>query len=61
MKINGDFISQLEELFKAYEKEVNLAYEKGLLTESTRRTYLLHSGNFVKWNRDDFRPGSKNM
>lgn len=60
MKGNHEFNKELEKLFSIYETEVKEAKMKGLLTESTARTYLLHSGNFIKWCRDDFQPGGRN-
>lgn len=47
MKGNHEFNKELEKLFSIYETEVIEAKKKGMLTESTARTYLLHSGNFI--------------
>jgi hypothetical protein len=60
VKGNQGFISELEKLYSIYESEVKEAMKKGLLTESTARTYLLHSGNFLKWCKNDFEPGGRN-
>jgi ABC-type Zn uptake system ZnuABC Zn-binding protein ZnuA len=60
MKASQDFIKQLEELYQTYEQEVRGKSEEGLLTDSTARTYLLHSDNFIKWCRNDFIPGGRN-
>jgi hypothetical protein len=57
---NLEFNKELKRLFSIYEKEVKEAKSKGLLTESTARTYLLHSGNFLKLCKDDFQPGGRN-
>jgi hypothetical protein len=60
MRASQEFIKELEELYQVYEQEVREKSKEGLLTDSTVRTYLLHSRNFVKWCRDDFVPGMKN-
>lgn len=60
MKASQDFINQLEKLFETYEQEVLEKLENGVLKETTAKTYLLHSGNFIKWCRDDFVPGARN-
>jgi hypothetical protein len=59
VKGNQEFIEELERLFSMYESEVNEARIQGVLTESTARTYLFHSRNFVKWFRNDFQPSGK--
>lgn len=60
MKASQEFIRQLEDLYQAYEKEVQEKSKDGLLAESSLRTYLLHSSNFVKWCRGNFDPGGRN-
>jgi hypothetical protein len=60
MKTDKDFIKQLEDIYQAYEKEVKESSKEGLLTKSTADTYLLHSGNFIKWCKGDFVPGGRN-
>jgi len=60
MKANKDFINQLEDLYQAYEKEVKERSKEGLLTKSTADTYLLHSGNFIKWCKGNFIQGGRN-
>lgn len=61
MKTTSEAMKEIENLFEQYEKEVSLAKKEGFLMENTVRTYLLHSGNFVKWCRGEFTPGGKNM
>ena len=61
MKTTNEVFKEIESLYAQYEKEVLLAKEEGYLMDNTVRTYLLHSGNFVKWCRGDFIPGGKNM
>lgn len=60
MRASQDIMREIDRLYSAYEKEVLLAKEKGFLMDNTVRTYLLHSGNFVKWCRGNFVPGNKN-
>ncbi|GKS12795.1 hypothetical protein YDYSY3_37950 [Paenibacillus chitinolyticus] len=60
MKAPEDFLRQLELLFENYEKEVNEKRSTGLLAENTTKTYLLHTGNFVRWCRGEFVPGARN-
>ncbi len=60
MKKNQEFIKELENLYSIYEKEIREARKSGLLTESTAKTYLVHSNNFIKWCKDDFQPGGRN-
>lgn len=60
MKISQEFMKQLDLLYEAYEKEVNEKINAGMLKDSTAKTYLTHSSNFVRWCRNDFVPGDKN-
>lgn len=57
MRASQEFIKQLEELYQTYEQEVNHKMKEGLLEEKTAKTYLRHSGTFVRWCRNDFVPG----
>lgn len=59
MKTNNSTILEIERLFQEYEKEVRSAEQNGYLQQTTCNTYLLHSGNFVRWCRDEFEPGKK--
>lgn len=61
VKASQEFIKRLEELYQVYEKEVQEKTIDGMLAENSSRTYLLHSGNFVKWCRGDFNPGGRNQ
>lgn len=61
MKASQEFIKQLEELYQVYENEVREKSKDGLLAENSSKTYLLHSGNFVKWCRGNFNPGGRNQ
>ena len=53
-------IAVIEKLFSQYEQEVLAAKNNGYLKENTAKTYLLHSGNFVKWCNGEFEPGLRN-
>jgi len=53
-------IAAIEKLFSRYEEEVLEAKNNGYLQENTVKTYLLHSGNFVKWCSGEFEPGLRN-
>lgn len=57
MRATEDFMKQLEKLYQSYEQEVKDKKERGLLAEKTARTYLRHSGTFVRWCKEDFVPG----
>lgn len=57
MKSSQEFIKQLEELYQSYEQEVTQKVKAGLLEEKTAKTYLRHSGTFIRWVRNDFVPG----
>ena len=60
IKTTKESMREIERLFSIYEKEVHAAKDCGLLMDNTLRTYLLHSGNFVKWCNGNFVPGAKN-
>lgn len=60
MRASKEFIRELELLYEAYEKEVTEKLNAGVLKDSTAKTYLTHSSNFVRWCRNDFVPGDKN-
>jgi len=54
MKADNNFVATLESLIDQYEKIVL----QSACTEKTKRTYVLHSRNFVRWVKSDFEPGS---
>lgn len=60
MKTSMEVVKKIDNLYMKYEEEVLEKKKQGLLAENTAKTYLLHSGNFVKWIRDEYEPGSKN-
>lgn len=51
--MNNEMYKELEKLLEKYTKEV----ENSDLKENTKKTYLLHSRNFVRWIKGDFTPG----
>lgn len=60
MRADGTILLTIEKLFQQYEQEVLEAERNGYLKGNTVKTYLLHSGNFVKWCKDEFKPGLRN-
>ena len=53
MKVRPETLREVEEALERYRTEVG----KSRLRPSAKRTYLLHSTNFVRWLDDDFEPG----
>lgn len=47
-------VRTLERLLEDYEPEV----EHSSLTRNSKRTFLLHASQFVRWTKDDFEPGA---
>lgn len=60
MRTDSNTLIAIKNLFYQYEQEVLQAEREGYLKESTVKTYLLHSGNFVKWCNEEFEPGLRN-
>ena len=60
MQSNSETILEIEKLFQQYKQEVLEAEKNGYIQKNTTRTYLLHSGNFVKWCKGQFEPGGRN-
>lgn len=54
-KIPREAFNQVQAALERYEVEVGAAP----LTSATKRTYLLHATNFVRWLADDFVPGER--
>lgn len=48
-----EFIDKVEGKFQEYEEVI----EESRLSRNARQTYLLHSGNFVRWIKGEFEPG----
>lgn len=53
-QVPPEALREVVEAFKRYVREV----EQAPLRPSTKRTYLLHAGNFVRWLKGDFSPGA---
>ena len=54
-KLNNRLLQQIRDAFCSYEEEV----ETTDLKQLTKKTYIVHARNFVRWLHDDFEPGSK--
>jgi len=61
MKADKNFINQFERLLERYEIEVEEKRKKRILTKKTADTYLRHVNTFLRWCKDDFVPGGRNM
>ena len=59
MKTDVKIIEEIEKLFQLYEQEVIGLEKNGVIQSNTVKTYLLHSGNFVRWCKGEFEPGAK--
>lgn len=55
MYISEDTLREVEDALHEYEKEVHSSE----MTDSTKRTYLLHTRNFVRWLQGEFVPGAR--
>jgi hypothetical protein len=54
MQLPPETVRLVEQAWERYEKVVDNAP----LMPNAKRTYLLHSRNFVRWLKDDFMPGA---
>ena len=61
MKTDKYILREIERLYDLYQDEIELLTKKGVITENTSKTYLLHSYNFVRWCKGEFTPGAKKM
>jgi len=61
MKTDKYILREIERLYDLYQDEIKSLTEKGVIMENTKKTYLLHSNNFVKWCKGEFTPGAKKM
>lgn len=55
MKIHADALQQVRQALSQYTREV----EATDMTDSTKKTYLLHAENFVRWLAGEFVPGTR--
>jgi hypothetical protein len=56
MRVSHQALQEVEEALRAYQNEVESSKR---LAPSTKRTYLSHSAEFVRWLKGDFVPGAK--
>lgn len=61
MKVDKKLINKIENLLEKYEIEVEEKRQNGILKDKTAATYLRHAKTFVRWCKDDFVPGERNM
>lgn len=54
-KVPPSSLSDVRAALRKYEAEV----ERANLEETTKRTYLLHARNFVRWLDGEFTPGMR--
>jgi hypothetical protein len=55
MRVNTKTLQEVEEALREYERDVQASD----LTPSTKRTYLSHAKDFVRWLKGDFVPGGR--
>jgi hypothetical protein len=56
MKVDSETLKKVIALYNEYKVEVEASDLKPL----TKRMYLTHCWNFIRWMEDSFKPGSKN-
>lgn len=61
MKADRNIITQIERLLEEYEIEVEEKRRNGILKDKTAKTYRRHANTFIRWCKDDFVPGERNM
>lgn len=61
MKTSKDIIMEMTRLYNEYQQEIEALRKNGILKQSAANTYLLHSKNFVRWCKDEFEPGRRNI
>jgi len=54
-RITQSALKEIEDAFDEYERFVHTTP----MTEAAKKTYLLHSSNFVRWLKGDFIPGDR--
>lgn len=53
-KVTSEVLKAVRDALERYEAEISVTP----MTPSTKKTYLLHAGTFVRWLNDDFEPGA---
>jgi hypothetical protein len=61
MKTSPEVLREIERLFNTYSREVESARASKIIMDNTAKTYLLHSGNFVRWVKGEFEPGGRKI
>ena len=61
MKTTPETLKEIERLFNTYSREVENARASKIIKDNTATTYLLHSGNFVRWIKGEFEPGGRKI
>jgi hypothetical protein len=59
-RVSNEYMGDVERALEEYRDLLAGLKRKGLLKENTRKTYMLHSENFVRWLRREFDPGERN-
>lgn len=60
IRITRPSLDEVERALEQYRELLSELEESGTLKENTRKTYLLHSENFVRWLKGEFDPGERN-
>ncbi len=60
IRIKREALDEVERALEQYRELLAELEQTGVLKENTRKTYLLHSENFVRWLKDEFDPGERN-
>lgn len=60
MEVSKGLLKKLEKLYSQYEKEIPKLKKNRYVKENTKKTYLLHNNNFMKWLKHDFELRDKN-
>jgi hypothetical protein len=53
VQVSSDGLREVRDALERYEREVHRAP----MTDSSKKTYLVHATNFVRWLAGDFEPG----
>jgi len=53
-EVSSEAISEIERALERYWQVV----EASRLQSTTKKTYLVHAGNFVRWLKGEFQPGA---
>lgn len=59
IRISRQALDEIERALEQYRELLSELEDGGVLKDNTRKTYLLHSENFVRWLRDEFDPGER--